>query len=186
MQRVPELVVGLTLLIVSFEMMAQKSATQTSAGEVPLSSEEEEASYEIYSTALKVKEPAVLDWTIVRETRAFSMCLEPARELQSTYRPMIDDYGFRNRKTLVLQPKFKLGAYTLVGPEAWVSAQPITRNQPKKAFAVFSAVGFNGDGTSAVLCFWANNSGTCAFMVKQEREWQVDRSWRGESCGGAP
>jgi hypothetical protein len=99
---------------------------------------------------------------------------------------MIDDYGFRNRKTLVLQPKFKLGAYTLVGPEAWASAQTVTRNQPRKAFAVFfSAVGFNGERTRAVLCFWANNSGTCYFMVKQ-REWQIDRSWRGESCGWAP
>jgi len=73
MQRVPELVVGLMLLTAPYGMMAQQSAT----GGASLSAEEEGASYEIYSTVLKVKEPLVLDWTIVRETRAFNMCLEP-------------------------------------------------------------------------------------------------------------
>jgi len=177
------LVVGLTLLTAPYEMMAQ----QTVAGGAPLSSEEEEASYEIYSTVLKAKEPPVLDWAIVQETRAFQMCLEPARDQQVIYRPMIDDYAFKNRKTWALQRKFNLGAYTLVGPEAWTSAQSITRNPPRKhsALAVLSAVGFNGDRTRALLCFWADATGTCDFMVKHEAKWQIDRSWRGSACGWA-
>ena len=192
MQRIPELVIGLTLLTAPFEMMAQQSATHkssTTVGEAPLSSEEEAESYDIYSTVLKVKDPAVPEWTIVRETRAFQMCLEPARDQQSIYRPMIDDYAFKNRKTLVLQRKFKLSAYSLVGPEAWANAQSTTRNPPSntqnRTFAVLSPVGFNRDRTRALLCFWANDSGTCYFMVKQEGRWQIDRSWRGSSCGWA-
>jgi hypothetical protein len=178
MQRVPELVVGLTLLTAPYGMMAQQSA----AGGASLSSEEDEASYEIYSTVLKAKEPLVLDWTIVRETRAFNMCLEPARDQQLIYRPMIDDYAFKNRKTWVLQRKFNLGAYTLVGPEAWASTTGNTKN---RTLAVLSAVGFNGDRTRALLCFWAKTSGTCDFIVKQEAKWQIDRSWRGSACGWA-
>jgi hypothetical protein len=96
MQRVAVLVVGLTLLAAPFGMMARQSAT----GGTSLSSEEEEASYKIYSTVLKAKEPLVVDWTIVRETRAVNMCLEPTRDQQLIYRPIIDDYAFKNRKLL--------------------------------------------------------------------------------------
>ena len=90
MQRVPELVIGLTLLAVPFEMMPQQSATpgsSTTQGETSFNPEDGAESYEVYSTVIKVKEPAVLEWTIVEETRPFQMCLEPAREQQSIYRP---------------------------------------------------------------------------------------------------
>jgi hypothetical protein len=192
MQLVSELVIGLTLAMVSFEMMAQKSATHitlTTEGETSLSSEDEAESYEIYSTVLKVKEPAVFEWTIVEETRPFQMCLEPALDQQLIYRPMIDDYAFKNRKALGLQRKFRLSAYTLVSPETWAKAQSITRNPPRntqnRAFAVLSAVGFNRDRTHALVCFFANHSGTCNFTVKQAGKWQIDRAWRGGSCGWA-
>jgi hypothetical protein len=183
MQRVPELVIALTLLTAAFQMMAQPSTTHessTAAEEAPQSSAEEAESYDIYSTVLQVKGPgpAVADWRIVRETRAFQMCLRPARDQDSIYRPMIDDYALKNKKTVVLQRKFKLSAYALVGPEAWASAQ-------SSKLAVLSAVGFNRDRTRALLCFWANASGTCSFMVKQETRWQIDRSWRGTACGWA-
>ena len=170
MRRVPELVIGLTLLAVPFEMMPQQSATPrslTKEGETSLNPEDEAESYEIYSTVLKVKEPAVLEWTIVEETRPFQMCLQPARDQQSIYRPMIEDYAFKNRKTLVLQRKFKLSAYTLVSPVTWAKAQSITRNSSRntqnRTFAVLSAVGFNRDRTRALLCFFANHSGACYF-----------------------
>ena len=186
------MVIGLTLLAVPFEMMPQQSATPrslTKEGETSLSPEDEAESYEIYSTVLKVKEPAVLEWTIVEETRPFQMCLEPARDQQSIYRPMIEDYAFKNRKTLVLQRKFKLSAYTLVSPVTWAKAQSITRNSSRntqnRTFAVLSAVGFNRDRTRALLCFFANHSGACYFAVKQVGKWQIDRSWRGGSCGWA-
>ena len=185
MVRVPSFVIALTLLAASFEMMAQQSTihrSSTTAEETPLTSAEEAESYDIYSTVLQVKGqgpgPAVADWRIVRETRAFHMCLQPARDQDSIDRPMIDDYAVKNKKTVVLQRRFKLSAYTLVGPEAWADAQSST-------LAVLSAVGFNRDRTRALLCFWANASGTCSFMVKQETRWQIDRSWRGSACGWA-
>jgi hypothetical protein len=183
MQRVPSFLFGLTLLSGSFGMMAQPGTTpssSTATEATPLSSSDEAESYDIYSAVLQEKGPgpAVADWRIVRETRAFQMCLQPARDQDSIYRPMIDDYALKNKKTVVLQRKFKLSAYALVGPEAWASAQ-------SSKLAVLSAVGFNRDRTRALLCFWANASGTCSFMVKQETRWQIDRSWRGTACGWA-
>jgi hypothetical protein len=178
MQWVPELVIGLTLLTTPFEMLAQQSATHnaaTTAGETTLSSEEEAASYDIYSAVLTTQKPAVPEWKIVQETRAFQMCSQPARDQDSIYLPMIDNYALKNKKAVVLQRRFKLSAYTLVGPKAWAGAQ---RNN----LAVLSAVGFNRDRTRALLCFWANASGTCSFMVKQETRRQIDRSWRGTAC----
>ena len=115
------------------------------------------------------------------------MCLEPAGDQQSTYRPMIDDYALQNKQTVVLQRKFTLSAYTLATTEDWGKSYSITRNPPKntqhRTFAVFSAVGFNRDRTRALLCLFANNSGTCYFTVKREGKWQIDRSWRGSGCG---
>lgn len=192
MQWVPSFVIGLTLLTASFGTMAQQSTTHmssTAREETLLSSAEEAESYDIYSTVLQVTAQAVSDWTIVRETRAFRMCLEPAGDQESIYRPMIDDYALKNKKTVVLQRKFKLSAYTLVGPEAWTSAPSSTRSAPTntqhQTIAVLSAVGFNRDRTRALLCFWANTSGACHFMAKQESKWQIDRSWRGSACGWA-
>jgi hypothetical protein len=182
MQWVPELVIGLTLLTRPFDGLAQQSTSPKSAipaGETALGSEEEAESYDIYSTVLKAKEPAVTDWTIVQETRAFQMCLEPAGDQKEIYHPMIDDYALKNKKSIVLQRKFKLSAYTLVGPEAW------TGNTQSRTFAVLSAVGFNRDRTRALLCLWADRSGTCHFMIQQEGKWQVDRSWHGSACGWA-
>ena len=109
---VPELVIGLALLTAPIEMVAQQRATpqsSTTAEEVPLSSEEETESYDIYSTVLQVKGPgpAVADWTIVRETRAFPMCLKPAGDQESIYRPILNDCALKNKNTVVLQRKFK-------------------------------------------------------------------------------
>ena len=190
MQRVPQFVIGLTFLAVPFEMLSQQNPTSsTTEAETSLSPEDEAESYEIYSTVLKVNEPAVLEWTIVQETRAFQMCLEPAPDQQFIYRPMIDDYALKNRKSIGLQRKFKLSAYTFVTTEAWGKASSITRNPPantqNRTFAVFSAVGFNRDRTRALLCLFANNDGTCYFTVKQEGKWQIDRAWRGGGCGWA-
>jgi hypothetical protein len=190
MQRVPQFVIGLTFLAVPFEMLSQQNPTSsTTAAETSLSPEDEAESYEIYSTVLKVNEPAVLEWTIVQETRAFQMCLEPAPDQQFIYRPMIDDYALKNRKSIGLQRKFKLSAYTFVTTEAWGKASSITRNPPantqNRTFAVFSAVGFNRDRTRALLCLFANHSGTCYFTLKQEGKWEIDRAWRGGGCGWA-
>jgi hypothetical protein len=168
MQWVPVLVIGLTLLSVSFDGKAQQHAT---------SAKEKEESYDIYSTVLKIKGPNVAKWTIVRETRGFEMCLKPARDQESIYQLIIDDYALNNKTTAVLQRKFKLPSYALTGPEAF--------DFGNRTVAVFSAVGFSRDRTRAMACFWANDSGTCEVMVKQEDKWQIDRVWRGSGCGWA-
>jgi hypothetical protein len=105
------------------------------------------------------------------------MCLQPARDQESVYQPIIDDYALHNRATVVLQRKFKLPAYTLAGPEVF--------HVGKRTVAVLSAVGFSRDRTRAMLCIWANDSGTCDVVVKQEDKWQIDRGWRGNGCGWA-
>ena len=139
--------IGLALLSASAGMMAQPGATQglpTAIKQKPLSSAEEADSYDIYSTVLQVTGPTVADWTIVRETRAFPMCLQPAADQESIYRPMIDDYALKNQKAVVLQRKFKLSTYTLVGPESWITSPlrvPNTAPTTNEGiFAVFSVV----------------------------------------------
>ena len=191
MQALPPFVILLTLLSSPFGTIAQSTTQRSSTAteELPLNSAEEADSYNIYSTVLQATAPAVANWVIVRETRTFQMCLEPAGDQESIYRPMIDDYVLKNKKTVVLQRKFKLSSYTLVGPEAWTSAPSSLRNAPAntehRTVAVLSAVGFNRDRTRALICFWANTSGACHFMAKQESKWQIDRSWRGSACGWA-
>jgi hypothetical protein len=144
-----------------------------------LGSEEEKESYDIYSTLLQIKDPKVAGWKIIQETRAFELCLKPAPDQDSIYRPIIDDYVLKNRKTLVLERKFKLPQYTLADPEEW------TRSTNGRIFAVFSAVGFNPDRTRATVCFWAHSSGTCSILIKKEGTWQIDRDWHGDGCGWA-
>jgi hypothetical protein len=109
---------------------------------------------------------------IVRQTQAFRMCLEPARDQKSIYRPVIDNYEFKNKRTLVLERKFKLSAYTLIAPEH-------TRD---RTFSVLSAVGFNRARTRALVCWEAYGSGTCHFMLKKKGTWGSDPSWRGNGC----
>ena len=84
------------------------------------------------------------------------MCLEPARDQDSIYRPLIDDYALKNKKTVVLERKFTLSAYTLVGPEAWAGAQ-------SSNLAVLSAVGFNRERSRALLCFLGQRHGDVHF-----------------------
>jgi hypothetical protein len=141
-------------------------------------SEEEKESYDIYSTLLQIKDPKVAGWKIIQETRAFELCLKPAPDQDAIYRPIIDDYVLKNRKTLVLERKFKLPQYTLAAPEEW------TRSINPR-ISVFSAVGFNPDRTHAAVCFWAHNGGTCSILIKAKGTWQIDRDWRGGRCGWA-
>jgi hypothetical protein len=176
-------VVGVALLIAAFRGPAYQIPTskpeKTSKELLTLSSEEEKESYDIYSTVLQIKEPNVTGWTIIQETRGFELCSKPTRDQDVIYRPMIDDYVLKNRKTLVLERQFKLPQYTLAAPEEW------TRSTNGRIFAVLSAVGFNQDRTRATVCFWAHSSGTCSILIKNKGTWQIDPDWRGDGCGWA-
>ncbi len=144
-----------------------------------LPSEEEKESYDIWSTALRIKEPRVTAWTIVQQTRGFDLCLKPAPHQASTYGPMFDDYVEKNKKGFVLERKFKLPMYTLVPAEA------LTKGSALGTFAVVSAVGFNRGRTRAAVCLWGGNSGTCYVLINKGDLWQLDRDWRGNGCGWA-
>jgi hypothetical protein len=134
--------------------------------------EDEKESYIIYETVLRIKEPRIATWAIVRQTRDFKLCLRPADPNQeSLYRDVFDDYREKNKSKLALERKFNLPDYTLVEPEAR------GRSSPARSFAVFSAVGFNASRTHAAVCFWAGTSGTCYVLVKKDDTWQLDRDW---------
>ncbi len=104
------------------------------------------------------------------------MCLEPAPDQESTYRPTFDDYALQNKTEFVLERKFNLPEYLLVAPEEWT-----TRSAPRTLAAV-SAVGFNPGRTRVAVCLWAGSSGTCYSLIKQAGAWRIDRDWRGNGC----
>jgi hypothetical protein len=147
--------------------------------QAPASEPEKKESYEIYSTILQVMHPNVTDWTIINETRGFAFCSTPARDQDALYRPMLDGYILKNKKMVLLERKFKLANYVLVGPEEW------TRSTNRKIIAAFSVVGFNPERTRAAVCFWADSSGTCSVLLKSDGAWQFDKGWRGDGCGWA-
>jgi hypothetical protein len=116
---------------------------------------------------------------IVQETRAFNLCLRPARDQERVYRSLIEDYSLKNSKPYLLDRKFNLPDYTLVTPAEW---QRSTRD---RIFAVFSAVGFNQDRTRAVVCYWLRSEGTCSVLIREGSTWRLDRDWHGNGCAWA-
>lgn len=143
-----------------------------------LTAEEEKESYQIYSTLLEDKDPHA-EWAIVQHTKSVDICLRPAKEQESTYGPLIEDYAVKNKKGFALGPYFKLPAYTMAAPEEW------TRSSRSKSFAAFSAVGFNKDLTRAAVCVWTGTGGTCQVLIKKDEIRQKDKNWRGNGCGWA-
>jgi hypothetical protein len=133
-------------------------------------------SYDIWSTVLRIKEPMVTAWMIVRQTRGFELCLKPAQDQESTYREMFDDYAAKNKEEFVLERNFKLPLYTLVPPLAWTTSSALN------TFAVVSAVGFNRGRTRAVVCLWGRDSGTCYVLITKGGMWQLDGDWHGNGC----
>jgi hypothetical protein len=147
--------------------------------QVAASEPEEKESYEIYSAMLQVMHSNVMAWTIIKETRGFEFCLTPARDQDALYRPVLDDYIRKNKKTVALERKFSLANYVLADPEEW------GRSTKGKIIAAFSVVGFNPDRTRAAVCYWADSGGTCSVLLKSDGAWQVDKGWRGDGCGWA-
>jgi hypothetical protein len=116
---------------------------------------------------------------------------------------LIEDYVAKNKTTLMLKRKFDLQQYALVGPtqtkaiqERWQprAASSSSWNSadvfPLNATVIFqvSAVGFNADRNRAMVYVGHNCGGLCGggtyhLMVKKDGQWQVDREYRGGSCG---
>jgi hypothetical protein len=145
--------------------------------QAPASEPEKKESYEIYSTVLRVMHPNVVEWMIRNETGAFPFCSTPARDQDALYRPMLDDYVRKNKKMVLLERKFNLTNYLLVGSQQWAA-----RSTNRSTIATFSVVGFNPERTRAAVCFWAVSSGTCSVLLKSDGAWEIDQGWRGDGC----
>jgi len=101
------------------------------------------------------------------------------------YRPLIEDFERRNRRTFSLERKFDLPEYDLGTPE--------NRSPVDSRAVVFevSAVGFNNDHTRALVyiahyCGSLCGSGAYYLIMKQNGGWIVDSEFRGApSCAWA-
>src|SRR5258708_4117810 len=132
-----------------------------------LTGAEEKDSYEIYSMLVRTELPSqwnITGWAIEKETQTYPRfgamssitdCLQPPKNQESIYRPLIDDYIAKNKGKLVLERKFDLPEYALVGPADLKAIERRSRVDdgfPYNAYVIFhvSAVGFNLDGTHAL------------------------------------
>jgi hypothetical protein len=142
-----------------------------------LSPAEELESYEVYTAILRMNEPTIRDWKIVIESFGFEMCLKPNDKQKTTYQPILEDYTAKNKTIYTFERKFSLPSYSL-----------ITRKErlPNVADAVFSAVGFDREQRRAAVCYFANSTGYCVALIKENGAWQHDEQWRGASCGWSP
>ena len=180
---------------------------QGNAADVKLSAAEEKDSYKIYSMLLRTEMPSQWDitgWAIKQETETYpafgeavniTECLQPSKAQESSYRPLVDNYAAKNKGKLVLERKFDLPQYALVGHGDLKSIEQRSRAAdgfPFNATVIFhvSAVGFNRNGTRALVyvghhCGSLCGGGTYHFLVKKDGRWQVDKDYSGISCAWA-
>jgi hypothetical protein len=182
---------------------------RNSATELALMVAPEKDSYDIYSIVLLSDVPSqwhTSGWAIKQETRGYPMCLEPAKDQESTYRSVIEDYVMKNKSKLVLQRNLDLPNYVLLGPRevatvvarmrknrdlpqiTWTAPPPDLPFQPSVLLQL-SIVGFNQDRTRALVSV-GYDCGSCGgggyhLLVKKDGKWAVDREYRGGSCGWA-
>ena len=173
---------------------------QGSASDLKLTATEEKDSYEIYSMLLRTEMhgSSTTFWVIEQETRTFpdfgdrvnnGVCVQPPKEQESVYRPLIDDYVAKNKAKLVLERKFDLPLYALVGPadlKAIYQRSRVAVGVPLNDPVIFhvSAVGFNRDGNRALVyvghhCGNLCGGGTYHLLFKKDGRWQVDQEYRG-------
>ncbi len=127
----------------------------------------------------------------VSDGNNLGVCLEPSQDQKSVYQPLIEDYAAKNKRKLVLERKFDLPQYALIGPKEIKAIQERSRvadGFPFNASVIFhvSAVGFNREGTRALVYVGHNCGSLCGgggyhFLVKRDGRWQVDQD-RGLSC----
>jgi hypothetical protein len=101
----------------------------------------------------------ITGWAIRQETQTFpdglagsdvSRCLQVGHDQEAIYLPLIQDYAAKNKKKLVLERKFDLSQYALIDASVRDASQLALPFNPTVIFHV-SAVGFNRDGTRALL-----------------------------------
>jgi hypothetical protein len=125
-------------------------------------------------------------WNITEQTRTFPHvgqfnirdCLRVSQEQESIYHPLIEDYLAKNQMKRTLERKFDLTQYALVDSG---------RTSTGSLVFEVSAVGFNNDGTRALVYVGHNCGDLCGggryhILVKKEGKWQTDREYHGLSC----
>jgi hypothetical protein len=196
------LLIPSTTRIAAYQQPVQQSE-QGSANDLKLTAAEEKDSYEIYSILLRTELPSqwnITGWAIKQETQTFphdgtitfSGCVKPPKDQESIYRPLIDDYVAKNRRLSVLERKFDLPQYSLIGPadlKAIEQRSRVADGFPFNSSVIFhvSAVGFNRDGTRGLVYVGHHCGSLCGgggyhFLVKKDGRWQVDREYGGMSC----
>jgi hypothetical protein len=200
------LLIPATTPIAAYQPPVQQSDTGRANG-LKLNAAEEKDSYEIYSMLLRTELPPqwnITGWAIEQETQTYpnfggmssvAECLQPSKNQESIYRPLIDGYVAKNKGKLALERKFDLPQYALIGPTEIKAIQQRSRAAdgfPFNAFVIFhvSAVGFNRDGTRALVHVGHNCGSLCGgggyhFLMKKDGRWQVDREYGGMSCSWA-
>jgi hypothetical protein len=200
------LLLPITTRIAAFQPPVQQPEPG-SANNLKLTAAEVRDSYEIYSILLRTEMPSqwnIRSWAIKQATETYpdfgatssiTECLQPPKDQESIYRPLIDDYVAKNKEKLVLERKFDLPQYALVGPADLKAIERRSRVDdgfPFNAYVIFhvSAVGFNRDGTRALVYVGHNcgslwGGGTYHFLVKKDGRWQIDREYGGMSCAWA-
>jgi hypothetical protein len=166
----------------------------------------EKDSYEIYSMLLRTEMPPqwnITAWVIIRETQTFpnfgsanggsrGVCIETSKDQEPIYLSAIDDYVAKDKRKLVLERKFDLLQYALMGT---LEISTIRRQSPSASGLPFnssvifdvSAVGFNQDGSRGLVyvghhCGSLCGGGQYHLLVKKDGRWQVEREHHGPSC----
>jgi hypothetical protein len=141
-------------------------------------------------------------WAIKQETQTFpnrgsvtfslNSCLQPAKSQEAIYLPVIEDYIAKNNQKLVLERKFDLPQYALIGPTGVKLIQQryrVADGFPFNVTVIFhvSAVGFNRDGTRALVYVGHDCGSLCGGggyhrIVKRLGRWLDDRDYRGVTC----
>ena len=194
------LILPIATHIAAYQPPVQQSE-QGSANDLKLTAAEEKNSYEIYSILLRTEMAGWnitgTGWAIKQETQTFphdgqitfNVCVQPPQDQESIYRPVFDDYVAKNRKVFVLERKFDLPQYALVGPadlKAIEQRSRVADGFPFNAPVIFhvSAVGFSRDRTRALVyvghhCGSLCGGGTYHLLCKKDGRWQVDQEYRG-------
>ena len=152
-----------------------------------LPSDEREDSYAIYSLLLRREGPEQINASaraIVSQTQRgrLPMCIRPAKDQESVYIPLAEEFERRNRIQYTLESRFDLPLYTLI-PRGTIST--FLESHPRSVVVLeVSAIGYNEDRSRALVyvghyCGPLCGGGTYHLLAKKDGLWQLNTEFRG-------
>jgi hypothetical protein len=115
------------------------------------------------------------------------MCIRPAKDQESVYLSLAEEFERRNRVQYTLESRFDLPLYTLI-PRGTIST--FLESHPRSAVVLeVSAIGYNEDRSRALVyvghyCGPLCGGGTYHMLAKKDGLWQLDTEFRGAPfCG---